>query len=83
MIAKIVEKQTAYGVLAEVSLTPSEQVDRQIKGYLEKPCIDYESDHLQCWYSHKDEFPVIATLAKRCLCVCGTSVSFECLFGKV
>ena len=63
-----------------VSLTPSEQVDRQIKGY---SCIDYESDHLQCWYSCKDEFPVIAILAKRCLCVCGTSVSFECLFSKV
>ena len=27
-----------------VSLTPSEQVDREIKAYLEKPCIDYEGD---------------------------------------
>ena len=47
-----------------VSLTSSEQVDRQIKGYLEKSCTDYESDPLQWWYSRKDEFPVIAILAK-------------------
>ena len=65
-----------------VSLTPSEQVDREIKAYLEKPCIDYEGDPLQWWYSHKDEFPVIATLAKKYLCVCGTSVPSERLFSK-
>ena len=65
-----------------VSLTPSEQVYREIKAYLEKPCIDYEGDPLQWWSSHKDEFPVIATLAKKYLCVCGTSVPSEHLFSK-
>ena len=48
-----------------VSLAPSEQVDREIKAYLEKACIDYKSDPFQWWSSHKDEFPVIATLAKN------------------
>ena len=47
-----------------VSLAPSEQVHREIKAYLEKPCIDCESDPFQWWSSHKDEFPVITTLAK-------------------
>ena len=65
-----------------MSLTPSEQVGREIKAYLEKHCIDYESDPLQWWSSHKDEFPVIA-LAKKYLCVCGTSIPSECLSVKV
>ena len=58
---KLIEEDVEQPI---VSLTPSAQVDRQIKGYLEKPCIDYEGDPLQCWYSRKDEFPVIAKLKK-------------------
>ena len=65
-----------------VSLIPSEQLDKEIKAYLEKPCIDYECDPLQWWSSHKDEFPVTATLAKKYLCVCGTSIPLERLFSK-
>ena len=62
-----------------MSLTPSEQVAKEIKAYLEKPCI--ECNPLQWSSSHKDEFPVIATLAKKYLCVCGTSVPSEHLFS--
>ena len=65
-----------------LSSTPREQVDTEIKSYQEIPCIDYDSDPLQWWSNHRDEFPIIATLAKKYLCVCGTSVPSERLFSK-
>ena len=79
LLKKLFEKDLEQQI---VSLTPSEQVDKEIKAYLEKPCIDYECDPLQWCSSHKDEFPIITTLAKKYLCVYGTSVPSERLFNK-
>ena len=67
---------------ALLSLTPREQVDREIKLYLQKPPVDFDSDPLEWWSIQKDELPIIATLAKKYLCVCGTSVPSERLFSK-
>ena len=34
------------------SLTPREQVDREIKNNLEKPSVDFDGDPLKWWLNH-------------------------------
>ena len=62
--------------------TSSERVDKEMKLYLERPVIDPDSDPLIWWLSERKKLPVIAELARKYLCACGTSVPSECLFSK-
>ena len=82
LLKKLFEEEENTSQQALLSLTPREQVDREIKKYLEKPAVDFDSDPLQWWLNQKYELPIIATLAKKYLCVCGTSVPSERLFSK-
>ena len=44
--------------------------------------VEPDSDPLVWWLSQKDMLPVIAELARKYLCACGTSVPSERLFSK-
>ena len=44
------------------------------------PSVDMDSDPLLWWKSQERDIPTLSVLAKKYLCICGTSVSFECLF---
>ena len=60
----------------------SERIDREMKYYLEKPAIDPDYDPLILWLSLKIKLPILAELARKYLCACGTSVPSERLFSK-
>ena len=63
-------------------ITSSEHIDKEMKFYLERPPIDPDADPLSWWSSEKSKLPVLAEMARKYLCVCGTSVPSERLFSK-
>ncbi len=49
--------------------------------YLSRPKLDLEDEPLLWWKRHATEIPILATLARKYLCVCATNVASECLFS--
>ena len=45
------------------------------------PSVDMDSDPLLWWKSQERDIPTLSVLAKKYLCICGTSVSSERLFS--
>ena len=44
--------------------------------------VDVESDPLTWWKDERKQFPCFSCLARKYLCICGTSVPSERLFSK-
>ena len=65
----------------ETPLRPRERVE-VISRYLDLPVVEMDSDPLQWWKHEEKRLPVLAVLAKKYLCICGTSVPSERLFSK-
>ena len=63
------------------SLTSHERVKIELATYLQSPKSDAESDPLLWWQSQEQNFPVLAVLVKKYLCICATSTSSERLFS--
>ena len=57
LLNKLLEEEENTSQQALLFLTPREQVDREIKKYLEKPAVNFDSDPLQWWLNQKDELP--------------------------
>ena len=66
----------------ETPLCPRERVEVEISRYLDLPVVEMDSDPLQWWKHEEKRLPVLAVLAKKYLCICGTSVPSERLFSK-
>ena len=43
--------------------------------------MNSETNPLVWWKSEQRRFPTLSVLARKYLCVCGTSVSSECMFS--
>lgn len=54
----------------------------EVSAYTSLPTIPVEKDPLQWWKANEDEFPRLAKLARKVLCVPATSVSSERLFSS-
>ena len=65
-----------------VVMTPEQKVESEIASYLDFPVASMEIDPLQWWKKEKGRFPNLAQLAKKFLCICGTSVPSERIFSK-
>ena len=65
-----------------VAVTPEEKAENEIGSYLEFPVAAIDTDPLQWWKKEEGRFPNLAQLAKKYLCVCGTSVPSERIFSK-
>ena len=65
----------------ETPLHPPERVEVEISTYLDLPVVEMDSDPLQ-WWKHEEKHLPLAVLAKKYLCICGTSVPSERLFSK-
>ena len=52
-----------------------------MRKYLEAPSLSLDGDPLDWWRSHESAFPTLAKLAKRYLCIPGTSVAAERVFS--
>ena len=81
ILKKVVQGETSISSGAFV-LNDAEKVEKEVNHYLDLPCADPESDPLHWWRSERKRFPILAMLATKCLCICGTSVPSERLFSK-
>ena len=54
----------------------------EIELYRTIPCVDTDSDPLEWWCDHVKDFPLLAQLAKRCLCIQMTCSPSKRLFSK-
>ena len=63
-----------------------QRVEKELEQYIHYPLQDIESSPLQWWQLQQHQFPLLAKLARKYLCVCATSVPSERLFsigGKI
>ena len=59
------------------SLTPLQKIEKEISAYLEFPSLEADAIPLSWWKIGKGQFPNLAFLANRYLCIFGTSVPSE------
>ena len=53
----------------------------ELNAYLAEPCISHNSDPLDYWRCHEEQYPVLNTLARKYLCMQCISVPSERLFS--
>lgn len=64
------------------SLTPLQKIEKEISAYLEYPSLEADANPLAWWKAENGRFPSLAYLAKKYLCICGTSVPSERIFSS-
>uniref|UniRef100_A0A3B1JBH7 BED-type domain-containing protein n=1 Tax=Astyanax mexicanus TaxID=7994 RepID=A0A3B1JBH7_ASTMX len=68
----------------EVRVAPksaSTRSEEELNKYLDVPALSLSEDPLHWWKSNERDFPLLARLAKRYLCIPGTSVAAERVFS--
>ncbi len=78
ILAKVVESAGGQ----EEPSSPNERIKKEIQLFRDKPAIDPDSDPLRWWADEQKRLPILAELARKYLCVCGTSVPSERIFSK-
>lgn len=81
ILKKVIQDETSASSKPTV-LNDTQRVEKEISRYFDLPAADPESDPLQWWKNERQRFPILAVLAQKYLCICGTSVPSECLFSK-
>ncbi len=66
----------------ELPSSPSDRIKREIQLFRDVPAVDPDSDPLLWWASEQKRLPILAELARKYLCICGTSVPSERMFSK-
>lgn len=64
-----------------VRRSASSRAEEELKKYLEVPPLSLSENPLSWWRTHQTAFPLLAGLAKRYLCIPGTSVAAERVFS--
>lgn len=62
-------------------LPPREKLNMELSSYLDIPSLGMDADPLEWWKIEHLRFPHLAQLARKYLCVCGTSVPSERMFS--
>ena len=62
-------------------LTLRQQVKQELDQYLSHPLLDVEESALDWWKVEAVRYPTVAKLARKCLCLCATSVAAERVFS--
>ncbi|XP_065326764.1 E3 SUMO-protein ligase ZBED1-like [Pelmatolapia mariae] len=70
-----------YGDVGAPPKSLSATAEEEVKRYQEVTPLALTEDPLSWWKSHEEVYPFLATLAKRYLCIPGTSVSAERVFS--
>lgn len=71
---------------SSASVSPEQKCSNEIDKYLSIPKLDFEDDPLLWWKNSFLSFPILASLARKYLCVCATSSASERVFscsGKI
>lgn len=63
------------------TVTPEDKVNNEISAYLDYPIMNSETNPLVWWKAEQRRFPTLSILAKKYLCICGTSVPSERIFS--
>jgi hypothetical protein len=79
-------EQNFWGKLKKTSdpgnaTTPADRIDLEMSQYVSAPEIELDADLLQWWSMHAAAYPLLAKLARKYLCICGTSSAFKRLFS--
>ena len=59
-----------------------QKYNKEINNYLDQPTVESDCNPLQWWKEHACVFPLLARMAKKYLCIPGTSVPSERIFSK-
>ena len=65
----------------QLTLTTDEKIEKEMNTYLDIPLASSDTDPLVWWKTENERFPHLAQLAKKHLCICGTSVPSERIFS--
>lgn len=63
------------------SKTADASAEEEMDLYCRSPAVPLSEDPLDWWHRHKGTFPLLSRLAKRYMCIPGTSVSAERVFS--
>ena len=66
---------------AQPTLSPAEKIDKEIQAYLDLPVALSDTNPLTWWRMEHASFPHLAKVARKYLCICGTSVPSERVFS--
>ena len=67
-------KEFQGGVYLSLLATSHEQAKKEGMAYSELTVEDTRTEPLDWWKQNSDRFPLLSTLVKKYLCVCGTSL---------
>jgi len=63
-------------------LTPLQKIKKEVASYLDYPLLEPDTNPLEWWKDESGRFLNLAYLAKKYLCICGTSVPSERVFSS-
>ena len=75
-------KKSIKDKASDEHLSSCQKVVRERQRYLHLPTVNPDTDPLLWWKDESKHLPFLATLARKYLCLCGTSVPSERLFSK-
>ena len=82
MLQKAKKRGQVGGVGGQSSeLTSEDKIKKEVATYLAIATLPWESDPLEWWKGQAVNLPWLALLAKKYLCICGSSSSSERLFS--
>lgn len=71
----------AKGTGVVIPLTADQRAQKEISDYLSAPSLDSDANPLGWWYTHAVDFPIMANVARKYLCVCASSSVSERVFS--
>ncbi|GFW83387.1 dimer_Tnp_hAT domain-containing protein [Trichonephila clavipes] len=60
---------------SESTRNPSQEAEKELNEYLSMPRVSFEHDPLDWWKVHYESFPSLKVLARKYLCIQGSSVA--------
>lgn len=82
-LASILKKVVTDGPSNQLEpLSSAERVEKEKSRYVGLPSVSPDCDPLEWWRAEAQHLPILAALARKYLCLCGTSVPSERLFSK-
>ena len=70
------------GASSAARKSPEEKLKEELTTYNLVPLVDGDSDPLDWWRTHERDYPLLASLARKYLCIQATSSPSERLFSK-
>ncbi|XP_037829333.1 E3 SUMO-protein ligase ZBED1-like [Kryptolebias marmoratus] len=80
-LAVLLGERYGGGAARPKTYTQEDEAKEQMTRYREADLLEVKKDPLVWWKEHQYEYPLLSHLAKRYLCIPGTSVSSERVFS--